>query len=132
MADVQHFAQQNLPHHRALVVFSDQTDLWWLKFLKRGFRHCFVVIRLNDRWVAIDPMAHFWEVSMPELPDSLDLARWFRQCGMRVIETDILVPARRCYPPLFLSCVEVVKRILGLHCPFVVTPAQLYRFLKIQ
>lgn len=26
----------------ALVVFSDNTDLWWLRWLKPGFRHCFI------------------------------------------------------------------------------------------
>jgi len=113
----------------ALVVFSNETDLWWLKFLKRGFRHCFVVIRLHDKWVTIDPMAHFLEISLPDLPDGFDLARWFRKNGMIVVETYIRYPERRPYPPFFLSCVEVVKRILGLHLPLILTPAQLYKFL---
>lgn len=114
----------------ALVVFSDQTDLWWLKCLRRGFRHCFVVLRLGDKWVAIDPMAHVLEVSLPDLPDAFDLAAWFRRSGLSVVETRVRPPVRRTYPPLYLSCVEVVKRILGLRCPFVITPAQLYRHLK--
>lgn len=114
----------------ALVVFSDQTDLWWLKFLRRGFRHCFVVIHINDRWIAIDPMAHFLEISLTDLPQDFDLALWFRESGMRVVETQILYPERRIYPPFFLSCVEVVKRVLGLHRPFILTPAQLYKFLN--
>ncbi|HPQ50353.1 MAG: hypothetical protein KDJ26_01235 [Alphaproteobacteria bacterium] len=118
-------------HHKALVVFSDETDLWWLKFLRRGFRHCFVVIQIHDRWVVIDPMLHFWEVSIPDVSIDFDLARWFREKGMRVVETCILSPSRRCYPPIFLSCVEVVKRVVGIHKPWIKTPLQLYRFLKI-
>ena len=115
---------------RVMVVFSGQTDLWWLKFLRRGFRHCFVVMNLNDRWVAIDPMAHHLEVSVPDVPVSFDLKGWFEESGMLVVETYIRIPERRCYPPFFLSCVEVVKRVLGVHAPFVFTPAQLYRYLK--
>ncbi|MDD3021703.1 MAG: hypothetical protein PHX61_12120 [Alphaproteobacteria bacterium] len=117
-------------HNRALVVFSGHTDLWWLRFLKRDFRHCFVVICSQDRWVVIDPMLHFWEVSIPDVSVEFDLAGWFTGQGLKVVETEIISPARRCYPPIFLSCVEVVKRILGVHRPFVITPAQLYRYLQ--
>ncbi|OIN86858.1 MAG: hypothetical protein AUJ12_04415 [Alphaproteobacteria bacterium CG1_02_46_17] len=117
-------------HNRALVVFSGQTDLWWLRFLKRDFRHCFVVICSQDRWVVIDPMLHFWEVSIPDVSAESDLAGWFTGQGLKVVETEIISPARRCYPPIFLSCVEVVKRILGVHRPFIITPAQLYRYLQ--
>lgn len=86
---------------RVMVVFSGQTDLWWLKFLRRGFRHCFVVMNLNDRWVAIDPMAHHLEVSVPDVPVSFDLKGWFEESGMLVVETYIRIPERRCYPPFF-------------------------------
>ncbi len=119
-----------IDHNKVLVVFSGQTDLWWLKFLRRGFRHCFVAIRSQDRWVVIDPMLHFWEVTIPDISIQFDLARWFTDQGLTVVETEIKSPDRRCYPPFFLSCVEVVKRILGIHHPFVVTPAQLYRYLQ--
>ena len=55
-------------HNIALVVFSDTTDLWWLKFLKSGFRHCFVIIKFSDlerdRWVALDPMLHHWQMGV--------------------------------------------------------------------
>ncbi|HOO50866.1 MAG TPA: hypothetical protein PLK94_06215 [Alphaproteobacteria bacterium] len=123
-------------HNIALVVFSDTTDLWWLKFLKSGFRHCFVIIKFSDlerdRWVALDPMLHHWQISLPNIEKSFDLRQWLEDQGHHVVSTKILAPARRYYPPLFLSCVEVVKRILGLQRPFVITPYQLYRHLKFQ
>ncbi len=116
----------------ALVVFSGQTDVWWLKFLRREFRHCFVFVRMGERWVAIDPMLHHWDVSLPDIETSFDLKAWLEDQGYRVIETKILIPERRYFPPLFLSCVEVVKRIIGLQKPYILTPYQLYRYLKFQ
>lgn len=117
-------------HEKILVVFSDDTDLWWLKWLKRGFRHCFVVMRLGGQWVAIDPMAHHLQITVPQLPTDFDLKNWFCAQGLRVIERHPEPELLRCYPPIFLSCVELVKRILGLRKPFILTPAQLYRYLN--
>lgn len=117
-------------NEKILVVFSDNTDLWWLKWLKRGFRHCFVVMRLGGQWVAIDPMAHHLQITVPQLPTDFDLKNWFCDQGLRVIESRPAPALMRCYPPIFLSCVELVKRILGLRKPLIVTPAQLYRYLN--
>lgn len=123
-------ASPQVMHEKILVVFSDDTDLWWLKWLKRGFRHCFVVMRLGGQWVAIDPMAHHLQITVPQLPTDFDLKNWFRDQGLRVIESHPAPALLRCYPPIFLSCVELVKRILGLRNPFIITPAQLYNYLN--
>ncbi len=117
------------PIEPLLVVFSDDTDLWWLKWLKRGFRHCFVVMRLGGQWVAIDPMAHHVQITVPQLPTDFDLKNWFCAQGLRVIEGYPAPALLRCYPPIFLSCVELVKRILGVRHPLIITPSQLYQYL---
>jgi hypothetical protein len=31
--------------------------------------------------------------------------------------------------PSVTSCVDVVKRVLGIHAPFILTPWQLYKYL---
>ncbi|MCE2510386.1 MAG: hypothetical protein J4G10_05350 [Alphaproteobacteria bacterium] len=132
---------RGLPEHRAvkalpvLVIFSDQTDLPWLRLLKRGYRHCFLVILQGTRWLVYDPLVHRTEIIMLDLPPDFDLADWYRQHGLRVIATKILpaasrFPACRMFLPLRpFTCVEAVKRVLGLRAAQVFTPWQLYQHL---
>lgn len=45
------------------VVFADNTSLWWLKLLKPGFRHCYVILRFikpEDGWNLIRCPISFW------------------------------------------------------------------------
>lgn len=114
------------------VVFSDQTDLWWLKCLRRGFRHCFVIMRFADIWMALDPLAHKTEIMRIDIPDAFSLIGWLESQGERVV----CVSAQKAeLKPLFpapCSCVEMVKRVLGLRQFFIFTPWQLFNFLKEQ
>ncbi|MFN4090823.1 MAG: hypothetical protein ACK4QW_17510 [Alphaproteobacteria bacterium] len=113
---------------RALVGFSDETRLKRLLPLARGFRHCFVLVERPDRTVLIDPLSDrlivesFAEIGLDEAA-----AQW-RAAGFTVVPASIRDPARPA-PAAPMSCVEVVKRVLGIHARHVVTPHQLYRLL---
>ena len=114
---------------RALVVFSGQTDFWWQRLLKPGYRHCGVVIEVGDRWVILEPLAACLQL---EVLDSSYEELWarLRHLGLRAIETKLYRDRK---PLLYLrplTCVEVVKRTLGIHAASVWTPWQLYK--KIQ
>ncbi len=113
-----------------LVVFTDQTDLWWLQFLRRGFRHCFIVMRYSDIWISVDALAHKTEVVRIDLPDEFSLRKWLESQGDKVILCRPAQTELKLLWPAVFSCVESVKRILGLRKPFIFTPWQLYRFLK--
>lgn len=115
-----------------LVVFSDQTDLWWLKFLRRGFRHCFILIRFADMWISIDALAHKTEVMRIDIPDFVTLKQWLENQGEIVIKYHITpTKFKPCWPSVF-SCVESVKRIIGIRNLFILTPWQLYKFINLQ
>ncbi len=115
-----------------LVVFTDQTDLWWLTCLRRGFRHCFVLLRFADVWICVDTLVHKTEVMRLDLPDGFHLKDWFEHQGDRVIS--VPVPLSSATPkilwPAAFSCVESVKRILGVRSFFILTPWQLFRHLQ--
>lgn len=115
---------------KAWVVFSGQTDLPWLWVLRRGFRHCFVILRANDKWISIDPLAHKTEVGLHSLPSDFDLPSWLKNRGLTVIETDVRQAPKQSAPPMLFTCVEMVKRILGMHDWRILTPWQLYRRLN--
>lgn len=114
------------------VVFTDQTDLWWLKFLRRGFRHCFIIMRFADIWISMDALAHKTEIMRIDLPDGFNLPQWLENQGDLVIRHSPRSTVLKPLWPAFFSCVEAVKRTLGLRKPFMITPWQLYQFLKLQ
>jgi hypothetical protein len=113
----------------ALVVFSDETALWWLRLLRRGFRHCFVAVPVAGHWVVCDPLSHRIDISLVDRTGGIDLAFWYRDHGLTVVETPLFCPPQKPAPWRLMTCVEAVKRVLGVHAPSVFTPWQLYRFL---
>lgn len=115
---------------RALVVFSGKADLGWLRLLRPGFRHCFVLLDLGGTWVCVNPLAHRTSVELWSLDPATDLPAWLRsQEGLSVVETVVRHPPRRACPIGIYSCVEAVKRVLGLQERWVLTPAQLFDHL---
>ena len=66
----------------AWVVFSGQTDRPWLKCLKRGYRHCFVIINDGRRWLSFDPMLNYTDIRMHHhIPPEFDLPSYFTERG---------------------------------------------------
>lgn len=114
----------------AWVVFSGETDIPWLKILKPGFRHCFVLMNDGQRWLSIDPLSSYTEVLIyHHIDPCFDLPQWLLGRGYKIMKTDIDRAHKKAAPVMIFSCVEVIKRLLGIHKRFVFTPYQLYRFL---
>lgn len=118
------------PKCRALVVFSGRADLWWLRLLKSGFRHCFVALEGEAGWLVVEPLSHCTECAMLPPMAAEDLAQWYRMHGLTVVMTWRTTPARRAAPVRPYSCVESVKRLLGIQAGNVLTPWQLFRHIE--
>ncbi len=100
---------------------------WWARFLRPGFRHCFVVFDAGGFWIIIDGKAGVPEVRVVAATD-FDLPAWYRGEGFTVIETETTgAPWRQ--PVMLATCVGATKRLLGIRAPFVLTPWQLFRRL---
>lgn len=115
---------------KALVVFADDCSLRRLRLLRRGFRHCFVAVRSGAGWVICDPLSNRTDLAFVADATAADLAHWYRGHGLQVIETPIAPPPRRPAPVRPYTCVEAVKRVLGIQARWVLTPWQLYRLLR--
>lgn len=113
-----------------LVVFADATDLWWLRLLKPGFRHCFIALAFPQGWVVVDPLSHYTSVGHFPLDQEFDLSRWYERHGLKVVKVKNISTDKRVAPFMPYSCVECVKRILGIRAMGVVTPWGLYRYLN--
>ncbi len=113
----------------AWVVFTNQSDLPILRVLKKNYRHCFVIMNDGNRWLSIDPMANYIDISIHDLPMGFDLPNWLEKNGHKVKKAKLNHNIKKCAPVMIFTCVEVCKRILGIHNRFILTPWQLYRYL---
>ena len=117
------------PGRRVVVVFEGDTDLWWLRWLSPGFRHCFAVIEDAQGWVIVDPLSHQTLVRTCIFDATVDLAAHYRQHGYIAVTTWVDRAPHRTAPIRPFTCVEAVKRVIGLRAPGVWTPRQLFRRL---
>lgn len=116
-------------HPHAWVVFGDAARPRWLALLKPGFRHCFVALYDGAGWITIDPLSTHMEVTAQPVPAGFDLPEWYRSRGLTAIPAAIDWSRRDAAPWGLFTCVEAVKRMLGLRAHLVLTPHQLYRRL---
>ena len=112
------------------VVFSGNSELKILRFLKKGFQHCFVVFNDGDHWITFDPLSHYTEIVVQKLPLSFDLTEWLTSQGHKILPATPNHRKLKPAPLMPFTCVEAVKRILGIHSRFIITPYQLYKFIN--
>jgi hypothetical protein len=114
-----------------LVVFVDDTACPWLRVLRRGFRHCFVLLHAAPLWLACEPLKDRIELDVLDLRREFDLARFYGEQGHQVLLGRRPPPRpRQRFALAPLTCVTVVKRLLGIHAPWVWSPWQLYAHLS--
>lgn len=112
----------------AFVYFTDKSELPWLRFLRRGFRHCEVALRGDDgSWIGAKGVLGSLEL--------LPLGRDFDPIAFAEARQDCrIVPVadvgKRGGLVLFGSCVGFTKALLGIKAPFVFTPWQLFNYLQ--
>jgi len=108
---------------------SDRTELPWLRLLRPGFRHCFLALRDAGRWIIYEPYSNRTVISVAEAGPDFDLAGFFSKLGCTVVPTALGPTPPRAAPWAPYTCVESVKRILGIQRRRVMTPWQLFRYL---
>ena len=116
---------------RALVVFEDRDEAGWRSWLRPGFRHCFCILGDGELWTIVDPLLTRIEVVLCRAAAEADLISHLGTTGRLVLAGPIVGQSRaRPQLPRPLTCVEVVKRMLNLDAPGVLTPWQLQRRLR--
>jgi hypothetical protein len=116
---------------QAWVVFSDQAPVWWARFLKNGFRHCFMIQHCGagqggaQGWWILDPYTQPPRMMRLPFPSDFDLPHWLHHQGLIVTRTTPL-PLTACAR---WSRLSVFARSLGLGRLPLFTPWQLYRRL---
>ncbi len=118
---------------KCYVIFVDEVSLWWLRLLKKGFRHCYLVFSLDSgmTWLEINPMSNRVFFRSHQYCESYDYLSDLESKEVIVMDVEIIDVGLKTAPIGFFSCVEFVKRSLGIHSLFTITPHQLYKKLKI-
>ncbi len=117
---------------KAWLVCTNQTDLKTLKFFKKGFRHCFIVIHDGAHWISVDPMSNQMEIIVHNVEPDFDLPSWLRTRGHKIIEAPLAQRINKAAPVMLFTCVEACKRILGIRNMLILTPWQLYQHILKQ
>lgn len=114
----------------AYIAFSGDTEIRFLRCLKKGYRHCFIVLEFDHYWCSIDPLATYCDVQIFDKQSFPDMPLWLRYQGHDIVRTSLQRKALR--PRLFdhWSCVSLIKRVLGIQKWWLFTPWQLRRYLN--
>lgn len=121
------YGSENIP--AIWIIFSNKTELWWLKWLRPGFRHCFALVHDGAHWLMLDPLAGYLDCRVLPPPPDFNVPAWLEAQGMTVCRAQ--PRARQSLAPVsFMTCVETVKRLIGCHAWHIWTPWQLYRWLQ--
>lgn len=118
------------PWRRVLVVFTDSRRVWWLRMLKPGFRHCLVVLESTETLVVLDPLLQGVEVRLLPARGLGELVARLKADGATVLACRPGRPPPRLAPVRPFTCVELVKRTLGMRAPWVLTPWQLHNRIQ--
>lgn len=110
----------------ALVAFGGKPRFWWMNFLKKGFYHCLVAMGNGYEWVLIDPLSHYTDIFVLK---NVNIKGYLRSKGYRLIQITPDIPTNLSLQIMPYTCVETVKRFIGIKKRFIFTPYQLFCYL---
>jgi len=117
------------------LIFQDTADFPCAKFLTKGFKHVFAIEKQPLGWTCIDP--NRFDLMLDILPARWEadlMAHYLRNKPGDTILKVMLTPRNEAtiLRPSILSCVSLIKYVLGVSWPLVWTPWQLYEQLITQ
>lgn len=110
-----------------ILLFSDKTSLRLPRLLKRGFRHCKVILEINAGWLFVNPLDE--ELEIYRLPSVTleNVCKVYTEIGFIVIYGTTSGCWLRSHPA---NCVAVAKRLIGVQSRWVWTPYDLFLHMR--
>ena len=116
---------------KAVVVFHGEGSGFWPAFLGRdGFRHCYVVVPSGDYWILLDGRAGSPLLKVVGGTADHAMATEYAKHDITFVEADLPVEYDSLWPFMIGNCVGTIKKVLGIRNPFILTPWQLYSYLR--
>lgn len=113
----------------AIVIFGS-SQLPYLKILKKGYQHCMIAIQSGPAWQLIDPLSNAFYVTELGILHPDEIITSFSDQGFDAVPAQRRAPVVAEMPVSPFTCVEVVKRVLGIRDRWIVTPWQLRQILR--
>lgn len=101
---------------------------WSEMFTKRGYRHAIALTPDGAGTIIVNGLSWRLHVERVAIPIGWVL-RHFMLEGFWFVYHRATIRARP-WRPAVLSCVEIIKALIGIRAPLVITPWQLYRRLR--
>jgi len=101
----------------------------WDIFTGKGFRHCYAFRWDGWNWIVVDSISSGTEVCILPFGNEVDLPAKIVEDGQKVV----YVVKQKHNKFIFrgiLTCVSSVKHLLGIRAWWVVTPKQLFNYVK--
>lgn len=113
---------------RAIVVFEHRAAGGPLRWLTPGFRHCFCLLDVaHTGWLLCDPLKGSLRLDMLPAVEIGVLARHYLGTGRHIaVGRTRTVTVEQPGWPTVLTCVELVKRAIGLRAAKIFTPRSLF------
>ena len=114
---------------QAHIIFSE-ASLPWLRWLREGYRHVSVVIPCGEGYLHIDPRSvriDFRFIKREQVAEMYDRALYKEIIIIEYTADDI---REGMHVPAVFTCVEFVKRVIGIRAWWVLTPHQLYKHIR--
>jgi len=112
----------------AIVIFGP-SSLRYLQVLKAGYQHCSILTQDQGIWHMMDPLSNGTHITMLGEVRPDEIVTTFKAEGYDTVAVQRLAPVRKEMPWAPFTCVEAVKRVLGIHARWVLTPWQLRQYL---
>ncbi len=110
----------------AVVIFGPSA-LPYLQRLKPGYQHCLIAVQDGGQWHLLDPLSNGLVLRALGPATVPEILAAFRADGYDAVPVQRRAPEARELPLAPFTCVEAVKRVLGLRARWVWTPWQLRR-----
>lgn len=115
------------------IVFEDSPKRrWFTRYLKPGFTHCYLMYKSVNglMWVIINPMWSHCDVDVRTLETFPSAQDYAGEYAIVVKFNATINPDQTVAQLSFMSCVDFIKRFIGLARWRVITPYQLYKELS--
>ena len=112
-----------------LVAFENRPDRSWLGWFKAGFRHCYIIANTGLGWRIVDPICSPFSTDVLDGPRVGQVLAGLAATGVSCVRVDGCQGRDIGLDLRPMTCVEWVKRALGIRNPRIFTPLQLYGYL---
>jgi|TARA_R100001224_G_C4022408_1_gene149784 hypothetical protein len=102
------------------IFFTDDDGHWWSRFLNKEIRHCFIVKPENGAYMVVSRQH-----------DKVELAIWKNLIigkSYRLLKFEQRPPVKSLF--MLNTCTGLAKQLLGIDNPFILTPYQLYKYVR--